>query len=168
MAVAHQLARLTAQSAQMEPLPGGGVPEVTREMVAQAAAALDDDFAYYLVMGKYTACMNSKREALPMIGNESRRIWKRAARGQIRKPESLDLLTILAHATYYSNPEGVAHDGGPRPRALTAAERARFCQLSEASWHARWGEQFADLMRCMDYREGVLMRWIAKNIWRMK
>lgn len=170
MSVAHQLARLTPQSPPMEIMPAGGIPEVTKEMVSQAAASLDDNLAYHLVMGRYTDSIASKSQSLPLIEQESRRIWMRANRGQIRKPNSFDLLTVLAHATYFNNPEGSANGEGKKGRrtTLTAAERARFCQLSEASWHARWGQQFADLVRCLDRREGVLMRWIAKNIWRMK
>jgi len=170
MGVAHQLARLTAQSPPFQPMPAGGVPEVTKEMVALAAASLDDDLAYHLVMGRHTDSIASKSQSLPLIEQESKRIWMRANRGQIRKVDSFDRLTVLSHATYFANPEGSAQGESKKAqrKALTAAERARFCDLSEASWHARWGQQFADLMRCMDSREGDLMRWIAKNIWRME
>jgi hypothetical protein len=168
MGVAHQLARLTAQSPPMELLPAGGIPEVTREMVALAAASLDDDLAYHLVMGRYMDSIASKSRSLPLIEQESQRIWVRANRGQIRKLDSFDRLTVLVHATYFNNPEGRAQGEKTGRNTLTAAERARFCNLSESTWHSRWGQQFADLVGCLDGREGCLMRWIAKNIWRME
>jgi len=137
-------------------LPGGGAPEVTKEMIAQAAAQLDDDLAYHLVMGRYTDSNVSKNQALYLIEKESKRIWRKHGRGAIRKKQSFVLLTILAHAFYFYNPEG---------NKRTAVEKARFCELSEAAWHDKWGSHYHDLMVCLGMREDVLKRWIKRNIW---
>lgn len=156
MSIEHQLARLTPQSPPIIMLPGGGIPEVTKEMIAQAAAQMNDDLAYHLVMGKYTDSMFSKNTSLYLVGKESKRIWRKHKRGRVKKKDSFDLLTILAHAFYFHNPEG---------NRRTAVQKAHFCRLSEASWHAKWGVHYHDLMVCMGARESVLMGFIKKNIW---
>lgn len=173
MGVVHQLARLTAQSPPIISLPGGGLPTVTKEMVAQAAASLDDDLAYHLVMGLYTDSILSKNLSLELIEAESKRIWRRKERGTIRKKNSFTLMVILAHAIYFQNPEGHRNSDGSsefnsakeRKRSLTATEKAKFCELSESGWHDKWGIHFHDLMLCLQARESNLLRWIGKNIW---
>lgn len=156
MSIAHQLARLTPQSPPIIALPGGGVPTITKEMVAQAAASLDDELAYHLVMGRYTDSDLSKNAATKLIEAESKRIWKREERGVIRKKNSFSLLVILAHAIYFQNPEG--------KHKLTALQKARFCELSESVWHAKWGVHYHDLMMRLGARESNLFRYIDRNI----
>lgn len=157
MPIEHQIARLTPQSPPIISLPPGGVPKVTKEMVALAAASLQDDLAYHLVMGRYTDCTYSKNKALPSIERESRRIWTRAGRGKVRKINSFDLLTILIHAIWFRNPES--------EQAMTAAGKARFCEISATTWHDKWAAHYDDVMASLDTREQALKSFITRNIY---
>ena len=156
MAIAEQLARLTPRTAPIIPMPPGGEPEVTNEMIAISAATTDSYFAYHLVMGKYTDSLISQRRAVSMITTESIRIWQRARRPRIKKLKSFILLTILAHATHFNRPEG---------NQPTAAAKARFCRMSESQWHAHWGRHYTDLMLSISVHESMLLRWISRNIY---
>lgn len=98
----EKMAKLTARHLPMEPLPAGGMPEITAEEIALSAALIKDDIEYNALMAACTKSPLAMRRVTEWIEEVARLTWatdygqRPAARKNPPEPEFIDWIARMA------------------------------------------------------------------------